>query len=185
MKRNYLFLADGFEELEAIAVIDLLRRAGMDVCVISAVEGRLEVKGAHDIVVTADASIEAVNLEEAEWLILPGGYGGTTNLASTAAVNNLLLAQSERGGRIAAICAAPTIVLAPLGLLKGRKATCYPGMEAPCIEGGAEMVNSRAVVDGNLITGNGPASAIEFAAAIIENTVGAEIARQVTEGLLY
>lgn len=182
---NYVFLAEGFEELEAIAVIDMLRRAGMNVNVVSAAGNGLEVAGAHGLVVKAESFLADIEVAEADRMILPGGYDGTMNLAACEPFTDMLAAHFNRGGKVAAICAAPSIVLAPLGLLKGRKATCYPGMEEPCVAGGAVMAGCRAVVDGNLITGNGPASAIEFASAVITDTVGAEAAAQVEAGMLY
>lgn len=185
MKRNYVFLAKGFEELEAVTIIDLLRRAGLCVELISAVEDSLEVPGAHGIVVKAEKSLDEVDAAEADWLLLPGGFDGTTNLAASEKVSTLLKNHAAAGGNIGAICAAPAIVLAPLGLLKGREATCYPGLEDKCVEGGAKMVNIPVVTDRNLITGNGPAAAIEFAAAVIAHALNVNVAREVTEGLLY
>lgn len=185
MKRNYVFLADGFEELEAVTVIDLLSRAGLCVETVSTKADTLSVTGAHGIVVEADEGLDKVDPELADWMIVPGGMDGTTNLAANAKVCELLKGQSAKGGRIAAICAAPAIVLAPLGIVKGHEVTVYPGLEDKCREGGARMLNVPVVTDGPVVTGNGPAAAMEFALAIIDSTVGTGVSKEVAGALLY
>ena len=183
MKTSYLFLAPGFEEIEVIATVDVLRRAGMAVELIS-ISQDPEVCGAHGVCVVADFTLDEVDCSDADWLICPGGMPGSTNLHECQALNDLLVAQFNAGGRVAAICAAPAVVLAPLGFLNGRSATCYPGFESAVIAGGAALVPERVIVDGNIITANGPSSAIPFAAAIITEALGAEVAKQVTDGML-
>lgn len=185
MKRNYVFLADGFEELEAITIIDLLRRAGLCVETVSAMKGTLTVTGAHGIAVQAEEGLDKVDLDLADWMIVPGGFDGTTNLAANPTVGKLIKEHNERGGKIAAICAAPAIVLAPLGVIKDHEVTVYPGLEDKCREGGAKLMNIPVVTDRTIITGNGPAAAMEFAIAIIANTVSVAAAREVAAGLLY
>ncbi|MCM1292349.1 MAG: DJ-1/PfpI family protein [Bacteroides sp.] len=181
---SYLFLADGFEEVEALATTDVLRRAEMQVRTV-AVKDDFEVTGAHGITVKADLLIADVAVgEDTEWLICPGGMPGATNLASNDKLKRMLVDQNKRGGKIAAICASPAVVLSPLGLLKGRRATCYPGFE-PIVDTEAEMTGQPVVVDGNLITGNGPASTLSFALAIVTATKGAEAAGAVAQGMLY
>lgn len=155
MKRNYVFLADGFEEVEAVTVIDVLRRAGLCVEVISAVKDRLDVTGAHGVVIRADHDLSRVDPDLADWMIIPGGLDGTLNLAASAEVGDLLKKHNDRHGKIAAICAAPANVLAPLGIVKDREVTVYPGMEDACRAAGAKMINVPVATDGVLITGNG------------------------------
>lgn len=183
MKRNYVFLAQGFEEIEALTVVDVMRRAGLETLTVS-VNDEPQVIGAHGIPVVADLMYTEVKFNDADWLILPGGMPGASNLAASDALCSLIKTHFADGGNVAAICAAPAVVLAPLGVLKGRDATCYPGFEKGCLEGGARMQSGRVVADGNLITANGPASAMPFALAIAARTAGTEAAAQVGAGML-
>lgn len=182
MKKTYLFLADGFEEIEALATVDLLRRAGIDVETVS-VNKTLAVKGANGIEVAADIML-ADCPDEAALYICPGGMPGASNLAANARVCELLTAQHERGGKVAAICAAPGVVLAPLGILNGYDATCYPGFEEALAAGGANYKKQRVVRDRNVITANGPSSAIPFALSIIEALDSQAKADQIAAGIL-
>lgn len=183
MKRSYIFLATGFEEIEALATADVLRRAGMEVTLVSISKDRM-VTGANGITVGADVVMAGCDFSDADWLICPGGMPGSQNLADNKDLTALLVRHFEAGGRVAAICAAPGVVLAPLGILRGKKATCYPGFEDALRAGGAEYVDSRSVTDGNVITGNGPSSAIVFALAIAAATVGQANADAVKAGML-
>ena len=178
---TYVFLADGFEEVEALTCIDVLRRAEMPVTTVSINPG-LEVTGAHGVTVLADSLFGDNDYEGAEWLVLPGGIPGAPNLAACEPLCYLLTAQDERGGKVAAICASPAVVLAPLGLLQDRRAVCYPGMEQG-IEG-VRWAEGPVAVDGNVVTGNGPAAAALFALALVEQSVGREVAAQVAAGML-
>ncbi len=180
MKQSFIFLADGFEEIEALTVVDVMRRAGMNVKTVSITDKSI-VTGAHGIPVTADTLIADIDTTDAEWLICPGGMPGSTNLAECHALNDMLRKQA-RHGKIAAICAAPAVVLAPLGILDGKKATCYPGFEKHC--GGAIMQDTPVVALDRVITANGPAAATRFALAIVANSMGVNIARQVGCGML-
>lgn len=172
MKESFVFLADGFEEVEALTAVDVLRRAGMPVRTVS-ISSSLQVTGAHGISVKADAIYESTLFGNPGWLILPGGLPGADNLYKFAPLQGLLKQQAESPeGRIAAICAAPAVVLGKLGLLKGRKATCYPGFER-MLEG-AEYVDTRVVADNKFVLGNGPASALEWALAIVRMQLGQE-----------
>lgn len=182
MKKTYLFLADGFEEIEALATVDLLRRAGVDVKMVS-INETLAVRGAHGVEVAADIML-ADCPEEADLYICPGGMPGSSNLAANARVCELLSAQHSRGGKVAAICAAPGVVLAPLGILNGYDATCYPGFEEALAAGGANYKKQRVVADRNVITANGPSSAIPFALSIIEALDGQAKADQIAAGIL-
>ena len=180
--KNFLFLADGFEEIEALATVDILRRAGMDVTTVSIKHDHI-VKGAHGVPVVADVTFKEADFNGSDWLILPGGMPGASHLHEFGALNDLLKVHATKG-RIAAICASPAVVLAPTGLLNGKKATCYPGFEDALVQGGAEPQNERVVVAGNILTANGPASATPFALEIIRLTKGHEAAAQVAEGML-
>lgn len=182
MDKTYLFLADGFEEIEALATVDLLRRAGIDVETVS-INPTLAVLGAHNIEVAADILLKDCK-DGARMYIVPGGMPGAKNLADNANVCRLLSAQHEAGGKIAAICAAPAVVLAPLGILDGYDATCYPGFEEGVTAGGAHHKNQRVVVDRNVITANGPSSAIPFALSIIEALKDQDAADKVASGIL-
>lgn len=182
MEKTYLFLADGFEEIEALSTVDLLRRADIDIATVS-INPTPVVRGAHGIEVTADITLDKCP-ERAQMYIVPGGMPGSSNLAANADVCRRLSAQHERHGMIAAICAAPALVLAPLSIVNGYDATCYPGMEDGLTAGGARHIDSRVVADRNIITGNGPSSAIPFALAIIEAVKGKETAGRVAGDIL-
>lgn len=182
MEKTYVFLADGFEEIEALATVDLLRRAGIHVETVS-INPTLAVRGAHDIEVAADIML-ADCPEGARMYIVPGGMPGAKNLADNPKVCQILTAQHEAGGKIAAICAAPAVVLAPLGIINEYEATCYPGFEEGVTAGGAHHKNQRVVVDRNIITANGPSSAVPFALTIIEALKGQDAADNVAAGIL-
>lgn len=182
MKESYVFLAEGFEEVEALTSVDVLRRAGMPVCTVS-ITSNNEVVGAHGVPVVADAVISDVDLMDAEWLVLPGGMPGASNLKACEPLCQALVERNEQGKGIAAICASPSVVLGQLGLLQGRNAVCYPGMESIGMAG-AKLSTAHAVTDGNIITGKGPASAAQFALAIVSATLGAQVANEVATGML-
>ncbi|MGM9804427.1 MAG: DJ-1 family glyoxalase III [Muribaculaceae bacterium] len=183
MKTSYVFLADGFEEVEALTSVDLLRRAGIEVKTVS-IKETLMVTGAHGISVQADITFSEGECAHSstEWLILPGGMPGATNLAAHTKLCQLLLDHNARGGKIAAICASPAVVLASIGLLNGRHGVCYPGFEI--MMNGCTIESTPVAVDDNIITGNGPAAASAFALAIIRATKGDDVANEVAEGLL-
>ena len=181
MKNVCLFLADGFEEIEALATIDILRRAGVQVTTVS-INPTEMVTGAHGIPIVADVVFELAECANADMLVLPGGMSGAANLDAHEGVCSALKAHAESGKYLAAICAAP-MVLGHLGLLVGKKATCYPGFESH-LEG-AEYTAAPAEVDGNVITGRGPAAVFPFAYALAEALVGKEVVTQVKAGMLY
>lgn len=183
MKESFVFLADGFEEIEAISVIDILRRAGMNVKTVS-ISASLQVKGAHGIGVTADVLYDSTIFTDAEWLILPGGLPGATNLYNFSPLQGLLKNQlNSVHGRIAAICASPGEVLGQLGLLKGEKFTCYPGFEGKA-EGGI-YVPDKVVSSGKFVTANGPSSASLWALCIVKESLGEDVAGDVAAGMLF
>lgn len=181
MHRSFVFLSEGFEEIEALTVVDVMRRAGMDVKSVSITDNK-KVAGAHGITVEADITFKEANFADSEWLILPGGLPGATNLYESEALGDLLKIHK---GKIAAICASPAVVLAPLGLLDGKEATCYPGFEAECKEHGAIMRDVPVMTLERLITANGPSASLRFALAIVANSMGDNVANQVGSGMLY
>ncbi|WP_106830698.1 DJ-1 family glyoxalase III [Parabacteroides pacaensis] len=180
MKKAFLFLASGFEETEAIGTVDVLRRGSVEVTLVS-LTGNKMVEGAHGIEVASDALFEEVDYKDADVLVLPGGMPGTNNLNAHEGLKTLLTRQYEAGKYVAAICAAP-IVLGGLGLLKGKKATVYPGFEAQLT--GAEVSSDAAVKDGNVITGHGPGLVYQFGLTILEALRGKEVAEETAAGLL-
>ena len=180
MKKAFLFLAPGFEEIEALATVDILRRGGVDVKMISITDSRT-VKGAHDIEVVADALYGDAEYSDAAALILPGGMPGATNLNDFDPLREQLLEQYRAGRIVAAICAAP-LVLGGLGLLKGRRATCYPGFEERLI--GAETTGEATETDGPVITGRGPGLAFNFGLAILSAIKSEAVADEVAGGML-
>lgn len=181
MKYVCVFLADGFEEIEALTVVDVLRRAGVRVDTVS-ISGNELVQGAHWISVKADKVFEETSCAKADMMVLPGGMPGTKNLQGHRGLSELLRAQDEAGRWIAAICAAPSI-LGGLGMLNGRKACCYPSFEESLT--GAEVVEDAAVVDGHVVTGRGMGTAIPFALKLVEALVGNEKAEQIKESILF
>ena len=174
---NYIFLDNGFEEIEAITTIDLLRRANIALTTVS-VTGVEMVVGAHNISVKADKLFQDVDFTDAEMLILPGG---ATNLIERKPLCELLLKHNEKEHLIAAICAAP-LVFGNRGLLDGKKATCYPGFESYLQ--GAEYTANLVEVDGNFITGKGPGAALEFAFAIVEKYCGIAKVQELKQGMM-
>ena len=178
---SYVFLAAGFEEIEAITVVDVMRRAGMDVKTVSITEHH-SVTGAHGITLTADLLYDKVDFITPEWLIIPGGMPGAENLSKFAPLNSLLINQAQ-SGKIAAICAAPAVVLAPLGILKGKEATCYPGFEGRMPD--AVHRDAPVIALNNIITANGPSAALRFALAIVANSMGESVAQEVGSGMLF
>ncbi|MDY6277011.1 MAG: DJ-1 family glyoxalase III [Bacteroidales bacterium] len=190
MNHAYIFLADGFEEIEALATLDILRRAGIYARTVS-ISDSFHVTGAHDVQVIADYTYEIFCAEEEELdssdvLVFPGGMPGSSNLAADEELIDLMKGHFADGGLLAGICAAPGLVLSQNDgkLLKGRKFTCYDGCEAPMLEKGAKYEAVPAVKDGNLITGRGPAFTIDFALEIVKAVRGEEIAEKVKKGLL-
>lgn len=181
MEKVYLFFAEGTEEVEALAVVDILRRAGVDVSIVS-VTGDKMVKGSHGIRVETDMLEEDVNYSEAAMLVLPGGLPGAYNLAAHKGLAEGIMRQYHAGKPLAAICAAP-LVYGRMGLLKGLRATCYPGFEEN-LEG-ATYTGALVEQDGQFITGKGPAAVFEFGYAIVERLLGEGLSEAVRNGMLY
>jgi protein deglycase len=179
-KKAMIILADGFEEIEAITVIDILRRAGVEVTVCGLDSEK--VKGSKGVVVVADKILER-NESGYDAYVLPGGMPGAENLAASDKVKNLLLDMNDKGKTIAAICAAPAVVLAPLGLLDGKYATCYPGMESSFSDT-TDYKKDDVVIDENIITSQGPATALKFAIAITDKLCGSVVAEKIANATL-
>lgn len=175
-----VMLGKGFEPLEMTAPVDVLRRGGADVTLVSVMSDR-EVLSAQGIMMNADILLDDTNLMDYDLIMLPGGSEGVENLRKSVILAEALRSFMAEGRPIASICAGPT-VLASLGLLEGRKATCYPGCEAGFPAGA--YVDERVVVDDNLITSQGPATALEFGLAILEKLMGPEKAASVAEDML-
>lgn len=177
----YLFFATGTEEVEALATVDILRRASLDVKIVS-ITGELTVTGAHGIRVVCDELIEDIDVAKAKLLVLPGGMPGATNLASHPLVNKAVLAHAAAGRTVAAICAAP-LVLGRLGLLQGHRATCYPGFEDELT--GATYTAALVEHDGQFVTGKGPAAVFEFGYKLVELLKDEATAEALSNGMLW
>lgn len=176
----YVMLAEGFEEIEALTVIDVLRRAGLEVKAVS-VSGSPSVTGAYGISVNADCRLDEADAEDCELVVLPGGLLGAAKLRNSKALREALLKRASEGRMTAAICAAP-YVLGELGILEGKRATCYPGFEKSLK--GAVVTGAMVERDGNIITGKGPAAAAAFAFEIVEALKGKEVRDEVAGGML-
>lgn len=181
MKTACVILADGCEEVEAITPIDYLRRAGISVTVAGI--GSREIIGGHGIAIAADSALDDVDGDDFDCVVVPGGGGGSKAIASDPKAIALLQRQASAGKLIAAICAAPALVLGEAcGLLEGRRFTCYPGMETHVPEGRFE--NSRVVDDGNLITARAAGCAGEFSVAIVRALMGGTKADELASSVL-
>ncbi len=178
----YAMLADGFEEVEAIAVIDLLRRDGVEVNTVS-IMGRRAVTGAHQIRIEADQTFEQTDFTEGDMIFLPGGMPGTKHLQAHEGLAQQLKQYAEREDKwLAAICAAPS-VLGSLGILKGKKATCYPGFEEKL--DGAILMEEPVVADGQIFTSRGVGTALDLGLAIVEVWSGRDEAAELSRGIQY
>ena len=181
MKQVCVFLADGFEEIEGLTVVDLLRRAGIEVTTVS-ITGQHMIHGAHGIDVQADKLFEDMNYEEQDMLVLPGGMPGTLNLGKHKGLEALLRKFYQKGKYIAAICAAPS-VFGKYGFLEGRTATSYPGFEE-ALEG-ARVVQDAVAVSDFVITSRGMGTAIPFSLSLIEQLVGTEKSEEIGKSIIY
>lgn len=190
MKGSFVFLADGFEETEALATLDVLRRGGIEAYLVSIDEEGM-VTGSHGVTVAVDNTwddflslLHRNGTEKQDLMVFPGGMPGTKNLAEHNGLMSLMREHYENGGTVAAICAAPGLVVSQLDNLEGKKFTCYDGFESDMIAKGAEYVKAPAVTDGNLITGRGPGCAIDFALAILAHIKGEELAANVKSSMM-
>lgn len=178
-----LFLANGCETIEALTVADILFRAGIP-CTRVSVSSTPVVVTSHNVTVIADTTVDHLNWDEYDMLVLPGGIPGTPNLRACASLMKQVVRFHREGKMIAAICAAPSI-FADLGLLKGVRAACNPSVEQILIDNGAELVRENAVTTGNIITSRAMGTAIPFALAIVEHYKGREAADQLGRNILY
>ena len=181
MSKIGVFLAEGFEEIEGLTVVDILRRANIETVTI-AIGGKRQVMGSHGIHVVADCVYEDMAFEELTGIVLPGGMPGTTHLKEHAGVVARVQEFARAGKLVAAICAAPG-VLGDLGILKGKKAVCYPGFEERLH--GANVAYDKVAVDGNVTTSRGMGTAIPFALALVEQLVSKEKAEELKKGIIY
>ena len=181
MNKVYVFLADGFETVEALAPVDVMRRAGLDVVTVSIMESR-EVVSAQNVPVVADELYENISFGDADALVLPGGGVGTDNLSAHGPLRALLADACSRGLLVAAICAAP-MVFGRIGILKGKRATCYPGCESDLFD--AEYTAAAVEQDGNIITACGPGASFDFGFAIIERFCGTGVVETVRSQMQF
>ncbi len=181
MSKVLIFMAEGHEEIEALTVVDLLRRAGIDIYMVS-ITGEKKVTGSHGITTVCDKLIETVNFDDADMLVLPGGMPGTIHLGECELLMDQVHGFNTSKKGLAAICAAPT-VFGKAGLLEGKKATCYPGMEADLK--GANVSTDAVCHDGHIITSRGMGTAIPFALEIIRTFQGDEAAEKLAKSIVY
>lgn len=177
----YQFMADGFEDIEALIPLDVMRRGGTDFVTVS-INGSREVTSAHGVTIKTDMTFEEACFDDAGLLMLPGGMPGAENLNNHEGVRKAILAQAEKGKLVSAICAAP-MVLGSLGLLKGKRATCYPGFET-YLEG-AEYTGELCTTDGNIITGEGPAAALPYAYTLLGMLTDNSTANTIADGMRF
>jgi len=181
MAKVYEFIANGSEEVESLIPLDIMRRAGVEFLTVS-ITGSKTVEMAHGAKIEADLLLEEANFSDADLLMLPGGLPGADNLNAHEGVRKALLEQDKQGKLIAAICAAP-MVLGSLGLLKGKQATCYPGFEK--FMTGACYTHELCTVDGNIITGEGPAATFPYAYTLLSILKGKAVSDQIAEGMMF
>ena len=179
MSKVNVYLADGFEEVEGLTVVDLLRRAGIETDMVS-IMGRKEITGARKIPVLADKLFE--EQDDPDVIVLPGGMPGTLHLKAHEGLADLIRKADKEGKLLAAICAAPTIY-GEMGLLEGKNATCYPGMEDKLL--GANWQEQRVVVDGNFVTSRGVGTAIAFALTLVTILKDEETAKSLANSIVY
>ena len=181
MKSICIFLSEVFEEMEAMFPLDILRRGGMDVKLVS-VTGEKAVRSSHGVTIMADALFEDVSEEDVEMIVLPGGLPGATNLDAHAGLDKLILSFANAGKPLAAICAAP-MVYGKRGLLKGKKATCYPGFEDSLL--GASYTSQGVITDGNITTSRGLGYALDLGLELIRLLQGPQQAERIREAVQY
>lgn len=176
----YIHFAEGTEEIEFVTIIDLLRRSSLDAVSVS-ITGKTKVTGAHGIVIETDTTFEEANYDDCDMIVLPGGMPGTLHMAEHSGLTDMIKSFNEKGRSLAAICAAP-MVFAGCGILSGKKAVIYPGMEEYL--GDAEVSDKRVQTDGNIITSQGPGTAMEFALEIIRTVKGSAASDEIKKELL-
>ncbi len=180
-KKVYIFLADGFEDIEGLTVVDLMRRAGIQIQTVS-IKAEKKITTSHGIEMFTDMTMDETDFADADMLVLPGGMPGTKYLGACEPLLKLLKDYYNKEGKIAAICAAPT-VLSSLGFLKGRKATCYPSMMSQLDCG--EALTDSVVVDGNITTSRGLGTALPFALSLIAQLLSEEKAKEIAASVVF
>lgn len=178
----YIILGSGFEEIEAVAVYDILRRGGVEVVFASVGPDRL-VSSARGMTVKAEKLINDISPGKGDYIVIPGGMGGVETIKSSSEAQALIKASAVRGAGMAAICAGPS-VLASLGLLDGKSITCYPGCEE-MMTGAACDISRPTTVDGSLVTGRAPGAALDFGLELLASIAGEKKAEEVRRGLVY
>ncbi len=181
MKKVYLFLATGFEEVEALTVVDILRRGGVD-CKTVSVTGDYDVTSSHMVTVRADLLFDEADFSDGEMLVMPGGVPGTPNLKAHEGLAKLIRQYKEAGKDLAAVCAAPTIY-GEMGLLEGKNATCFPGMEDGLI--GANKLTDNVVCDGQFITSRGMGTCIDFGLSLLARLTDQDKAQEIGKKIVY
>ena len=182
-KKAYIFLADGFEDIEGLTVVDLLRRAGIDIKTVS-IKETTQIQTSHGITMLTDTTFAETDFADADMLVLPGGMPGTKYLAGYKPLTDLLTDFNNKGKKIAAICAAPS-VFSGLGFLKDRKATSYPSFMEILSKDGAVTSEDSVVVDGNITTSRGLGTAVDFALSLISQLENEEKAKEIAESVVY
>jgi 4-methyl-5(b-hydroxyethyl)-thiazole monophosphate biosynthesis len=182
MKKVAVMLATGYEEGESLFVVDIIRRGGFECESVGLNDA--QVTGCHDITALADKVFDG-SLDEYDMVVVPGGMPGASNLFNHSGLCEALKAQYQAGKKISAICAAPGVVLAPLGILEGKQATCYPGFEKALAENGARYTGDLVTVDGNITTAEGPAAAFPYAYELLGQLVDKQTADQIAEGMRF
>lgn len=176
-----IFMADGCEEIEGLTVVDIIRRAGLTIEMIS-ITGEKQVTSSHNVTFLTDTTAECADFDSYDGIVLPGGMPGTLKLGADEKVNEIICKYAEKGKMVAAICAAPS-VLGAAGILKGKNATCHPGFEEKLI--GAAWQEKPVVVDGNIITSRGMGTAIVFGLEIVRYFLNDEAVEKIKAGLVY
>ncbi len=182
MKKLGIFMADGCEMIEGLAVVDVVRRTGEMEIVTIAIGATKEVISSHNVTFLADTLVAEVNYDELDGIILPGGMPGTINLGANETVNAVIKKFAAEGKLVAAICAAPS-VLGAAGILEGRHATCHPGFEEKLI--GATCLEDAVVIDGHIVTSRGMGTAVDFGLAIVWLMLDDEAVEKVKKGIVY
>nr|MBP3599217.1 DJ-1/PfpI family protein [Eubacterium sp.] len=183
MKKVVMLFAEGFEEVEALMTVDLLRRAEVEVTMASVEDGMEQVMGSHGIGITMDGNMNEVNWEQQDAVILPGGMPGTLHLGDSEAVCEMVKKMNAEGKIVAAICAAPS-VLGACGVLEGKRATSYPGFEEK-LTGATVVTDQPVVADGNVITSRGLGTSMEFGFKLIELLVSKEKAEEIRQQIIF
>lgn len=181
MKKIGIFMADGCEEIEGLTVVDIVRRAKMEIVMIS-ITGKREVTSSHQVTFLTDALAAEVDYDTLDGIVLPGGMPGTLNLQADETVNKVIRQFAAEGKLVCAICAAPS-VLGAAGILEGKWATCHPGFEEKLT--GAKVEEKEVVVDGNVITSRGMGTAIPFALSLVSQMVSEEKAQELAQSIIF